>query len=95
MDVVKRSLDALRGSVEIRSEKGKGTTITLKIPLTLAIIDGLLVQIGNENMIIPLTAVEEYIKGIGKRGEDFIIIINMEKVFGAEELSLIKSGDAN
>ena len=59
MDVVKRSIEALRGTVEIDSVKGEGMAITLKLPLTLAIIDGLLVKIGNTFFILPLSAVEE------------------------------------
>jgi len=59
MDVVKRGIESLRGSIELTSEKGNGTTITLKLPLTLAIIDGLLVEVENDNYVIPLTAVEE------------------------------------
>lgn len=62
MDVVKKNVDLLRGSVEIHSIKGKGTTITLKIPLTLAIIDGLLVYIETEHFIIPLSMVEEIVE---------------------------------
>lgn len=62
MDVVKSSIDALRGSIDIDSEIGVGTTITLKLPLTLAIIDGLLVDIGGEFYVIPLPAVEECIE---------------------------------
>lgn len=59
MDVVKRAIDALRGELEITSKAGEGTTFTIKLPLTLAIIDGLLVQIGDESYILPLTAVVE------------------------------------
>jgi two-component system chemotaxis sensor kinase CheA len=62
MDVVKRSIDALRGSIEIGSEKGRGTTFTLKLPLTLAIIDGLLVQLGASYFVMPLSTVEECIE---------------------------------
>lgn len=59
MDVVKRAIIALRGTVEVNSEKGKGTTITLKLPLTLAIIDGLLVKVEDDHYVLPLSAVEE------------------------------------
>ena len=59
MDVVKRAIDGLRGELEITSKAGEGTTFTIKLPLTLAIIDGLLVQIGGESYILPLTAVVE------------------------------------
>lgn len=62
MDVVKRSIDSLRGSIDINSERGQGTTITLKLPLTLAIIDGLLVQIGEGYFVLPLSVVEECVE---------------------------------
>ena len=62
MDVVRRSIDALRGSIEISSEKGTGTTITLKLPLTLAIIDGLLVKVGEGHYVLPLSTVEECVE---------------------------------
>ena len=62
MDVVKRSIDALQGSIEIASLKGKGTTITLKLPLTLAIIDGLLVKIGRFHFVMPLSLIEECVE---------------------------------
>jgi two-component system chemotaxis sensor kinase CheA len=59
MDVVKRAIESLHGSIEISSQKGVGTTITLKLPLTLAIIEGLLVKLGAESFILPLSLVEE------------------------------------
>jgi len=59
MDVVKRAIMALRGTVVVNSEKGKGTTIILKLPLTLAIIDGLLVKVEDDHYVLPLSAVEE------------------------------------
>jgi two-component system chemotaxis sensor kinase CheA len=59
MDVVKRSVEALRGSVSVDSELGKGTTVTLKLPLTLAIIEGLLVRVEDERYVIPLSLVDE------------------------------------
>ncbi len=59
MDVVKRAIEALRGSVEIDSEPGRGTTIAVRLPLTLAIIDGLQVQVGAEYYVVPLSLVEE------------------------------------
>jgi len=57
MDVVKRKISEIRGDVEIDSEQGVGTTITIKMPLTLSIIDGLLVQVGETLYVIPLTSV--------------------------------------
>lgn len=62
MDVVRRAVDALRGSIEIESKKGAGTAITLRLPLTLAIIEGLLVRIGGEFFVIPLSVVEECVE---------------------------------
>jgi len=59
MDVVKRTIEALRGSIEIATEPGFGSTITLRLPLTLAIIEGLLIRVGEARYIIPLSAVEE------------------------------------
>ncbi len=62
MDVVKRTIESLRGSIEIDSRPGEGTTVTLKLPLTLAIIDGLLVMIGQDHFVLPLSVVEECVE---------------------------------
>lgn len=70
MDVVKRSIDELRGSVSIQSEKGVGTTITVKLPLTLAIIDGLQIVVENEYYVMPLTLVEECVELINSEQRD-------------------------
>lgn len=57
MDVVKRNITDLRGSIDIESKLGKGTTFYIKLPLTTAIIDGLLVKTGEERFILPTTSV--------------------------------------
>ncbi len=62
MDVAKRNIDALQGSIDIESKAGLGTTITLKLPLTLAIIDGLLVKVHESFYVMPLSAVEECVE---------------------------------
>lgn len=62
MDVVKREIDALRGTLQFTSEAGKGTAISATLPLTLAIIDGLLVEIGRDQFIIPMSAVQENVE---------------------------------
>jgi two-component system, chemotaxis family, sensor kinase CheA len=58
MDVVKKNIESLRGSVEISSVPGQGTTMTATLPLTLAIIDGLHVLVKPERYVLPLTAIE-------------------------------------
>ena len=59
MDVVKRTIEELRGTIEVISRPREGSQVSLRIPLTLAIIDGLLVRVGGGRYVIPLTAVEE------------------------------------
>jgi two-component system, chemotaxis family, sensor kinase CheA len=59
MDVVRRHIEQLRGRIEIRSVLGQGAAFLLKLPLTLAIIDGLVVGVGSERYILPLLAVRE------------------------------------
>jgi len=62
MDVVKRAIDALRGTIDISSQRGVGTTITVRIPLTLAIIESLLVKIREDCFVIPLSIVSECVE---------------------------------
>jgi two-component system, chemotaxis family, sensor kinase CheA len=62
MDVVKRQFEALRGQVAMTSCVGKGTTLTLTLPLTLAIIDGLLVEVGRDQFIVPMSVVTENVE---------------------------------
>ena len=79
MDVVKRAIDGLRGSIDIASTAGHGSNITLRLPLTLAIIDGLLVRVGRGRYVIPLSAVEECVElsmeeDARSRGRNFLNI---------------------
>ncbi len=62
MDVVRRNIDALRGRIDIASTPGAGTTISIKLPLTLAILDGLLIASGAERFVIPTFAVRESLR---------------------------------
>jgi len=59
MDVVRRNIERLRGTIEIDSVEGRGTTFTITVPLTLAIIEGLLVKVGDERFIVPTLSVRE------------------------------------
>jgi two-component system chemotaxis sensor kinase CheA len=95
MDVVRRTIDALRGTIDVTSEPGRGTTITLSLPLTLAIIDGLLVRVGDGRYVIPLSAVEECVElsardDSGHSGRAFLNIrgdlvpfLRLREIFGA------------
>ena len=76
MDVVKRNIDKLRGKIEIASEVGQGSTFKIKLPLTMAIIDGLVVRVGEDRFILPSTSVQmalrparESISTVHGRGE--------------------------
>ncbi len=62
MDVVKRNVNDLRGTVELESKEGEGTTVRIRLPLTLAIIDGFLVGVGTSSFVIPLELVEECVE---------------------------------
>ena len=77
MDVVRSNIESLRGSVEIESQPGQGCTVRVKLPLTLAIIDGLQVQVGEDFFVLPLHVVEECIErkreeSDESRGQEFV-----------------------
>ncbi|MCX6271083.1 MAG: chemotaxis protein CheA [Bacteroidetes bacterium] len=61
LDVVKQNINEIRGEIQVSSEEGKGSIFTLRVPLTLSIIDGLLVSVGVERFIIPLDLVEKIV----------------------------------
>ncbi len=76
MDVVKRNIESLRGAVEIQSEPGRGSTFLIRLPLTLAIIDGMLTGIGKERYVVPTLSIirtiqpgSDEIKTVLKKGE--------------------------
>lgn len=79
MDVVRRTIENLRGSIDVESSLGSGTTVTLRLPLTLAIIDGLLIEVGGERYTVPLASVKEIVelprsKANPSRTQDFLDI---------------------
>ncbi|MFT7559275.1 MAG: two-component system chemotaxis sensor kinase CheA [Flavobacteriales bacterium] len=94
MDVVKRNILALNGVVEIKSEKDKGSRITIKLPLTLAILDGQLVRVGDQTYVFPLVSIieslqckQDFINNIAggsnvfKLREDYVPIVELYKAF--------------
>jgi len=72
MDVVKRNIVALRGSVSLASVEGQGTTVTVRLPLTLAIINGFHVAVGRSSFILPLESIEECVEFFPEPGRDII-----------------------
>jgi two-component system chemotaxis sensor kinase CheA len=95
MDVVKRNIEKLRGKIEISSEVGRGSVFKIKLPLTMAIIDGLVVRVGEDRFILPSTSVQmalrptrESISTVHGRGEvldlrgRFVPIHRLHQKFG-------------
>ena len=80
MDVVRQNVEKLRGRIAIRSARGKGTTMEIRLPLTLAIIDGFLVRCGNAVLAIPLENIEECIAGAVLDGTDGSGVISQRGV---------------
>lgn len=96
MDAVRRVIDDLRGSVEVRSRKGRGTEVTLRLPLTLAIIDGLLVKVAGGPFVLPLSSVEECVelpqaengrqsgRSILRIRDELVPFLSLDALFGFE-----------
>jgi len=91
MDVVKRNITALRGSVSIASQEGIGTTVTVRLPLTLAIINGFLVGLGNAVFVLPLDVIEECVELSAEPAHDYtnlrgqlLPFIRLRELFGIE-----------
>jgi two-component system chemotaxis sensor kinase CheA len=97
MDVVKKSVEQLRGNVEISSFPGKGTHFRLKLPLTMAIIDGMVICVGQERYVVPTIAMKEFLRPsketyltVHTQGEmikvrDVLMpLIRLHEIFGVE-----------
>jgi len=89
MDVVKRNIVALRGSVDIASEEGVGTSVTVRMPLTLAIINGFLSGVGKSTFVVPLDMVEECVEFNAEPGLDYanlrgtvLPFVSLRELFG-------------
>ncbi|MFW6029273.1 MAG: chemotaxis protein CheA [Halanaerobiales bacterium] len=98
MDVVKTNIEELRGSISISTKENQGTTYKIKLPLTLAIIDGMSIKIGDENFIIPINSIIEFyqpkeseIKSITGKGEsvhirgEYLNLFRLGKLFNIDE----------
>ncbi|NOY84574.1 MAG: chemotaxis protein CheA [Nitrospirae bacterium] len=97
MDVVKKNVQSMGGMVEIESEEGVGSRFIIRLPLTLAIIEGMVVKVGKEVYILPITSIvesmrpkENEIKTIMERGElvnmrgEYLPIVRLAELFGTE-----------
>lgn len=100
MDVVRRNIQELNGAIDVQSERNKGTKFTIRLPLTLAILDGQLIQVGRQVYIIPLISIVESMQArpelvnhvaggcdVFRLREEYIPIINLAEIFGVEPLS--------
>ena len=103
MDVVKKNITALGGTVEIDSAEGYGMTVRVRLPLTLAIMDGMSVGVGDECYILPLSSVVEsfqvqpgVVKTIGTSGrvvevrDEYMPVVDLERVFNVPRLDFEK-----
>jgi two-component system chemotaxis sensor kinase CheA len=83
MDVVKRKIEDIRGQIKISSQLNIGTTITIRLPITVSIIDGLLVKVGNAYFVIPLSAVERCFEAPAVRGVNYfnqVLILDNQQI---------------
>ncbi|UTH73254.1 chemotaxis protein CheA [Chromobacterium sp. IIBBL 290-4] len=109
MDVVKRNIEALRGEIEIHSIEGKGSTFRLRLPLTLAIIDGFRVEVDDSALVMPLDmmiecvdmphdAMNQHTRQVNLRG-DWLPFVSLRELFGlppaqgAEYVVIVHYGD--
>ncbi|RLT92560.1 chemotaxis protein CheA [Ketobacter sp.] len=97
MDVVRRNIQELNGSIEVKSIEGEGSTFTIRLPLTLAILDGQLIDVGRQTFIIPLVSIVESLQpdmslinhvaggcDVFRLRDEYIPIIKLWEIFGVE-----------
>jgi two-component system chemotaxis sensor kinase CheA len=101
MDVVRRNIQSLGGNIDIISELGKGTTIAIHLPLTLAILDGQSVAVGDETYIVPLVSIiesinitEKMLNKVAGKGETFKLRNEYLPIIRMREIFNVKSGAA-
>jgi two-component system chemotaxis sensor kinase CheA len=81
MDVVKRNIETLRGQVEIQSESGKGSVFKMRLPLTLAIIDGMVIRVGREIYVVPTSSI---VRSLRPDPEDLSTVLNHGEMFSLQ-----------
>ncbi|NOY62516.1 MAG: chemotaxis protein CheA [Gammaproteobacteria bacterium] len=97
MDVVRRNIKDLGGAIEVTSKEGVGSTFSIRLPLTLAILDGQLVRVGSETYIIPLISIVESLQArpealssvagraeVYKLRDEYLSIVRLHEIFGLE-----------
>ncbi len=101
MDVVRRNIQSLGGNIDIISELGKGSTIAIHLPLTLAILDGQSVAVGDETYIVPLVSIiesinitEKMLNKVAGKGETFKLRSEYLPIIRMREIFNVKSGEA-
>lgn len=105
LDVVRRNILSLGGSIEVTSELGKGTTIRVRLPLTLAIVEGMFVRVKDETFVLPLAFIVEcvqpqssLIRALGAEGQlveirgEYLPILELGRMFGVEGAAPLSEG---
>ena len=100
MDVVRRNIESLRGKIDIQSELGKGSTFKIQLPLTMAIIDGMVVRVGNQRYVIPTLTIEQSFRAnendihtVAGKGEMVEVRGAMLPIYRAKLLFGLQSGE--
>ena len=105
LDVVRRNIESLGGNVDVRSVLGEGTVFTIRLPLTLAVLDGQLLQVAGQTFVLPLTAIVESLQMDGtsisalagdtevyRLRDEYIPIVSLSETFGNRPAKAEKAG---